>query len=253
MSHLLPQTDMVRWGQDGTKVILLAEGFAVRYKVNEDGRRQVIGLMVPGDFCDLQRDPHWSVHGSVSYLIKTVSFATVVVWDSKLLERLGARSPKITEALQWCTLIDEAITREWVINVGCRNAHQRMAHFFTEVFLRLFAVGLVQGSTCRLPLTQKDLAEVLGLSPVHANRTLQKLRGGRSVTMRSGLLTVHDLPRLQAEAMFVADYLLALVRSEANPSTLHPFGPAGALFPGGDFNGNLVRPVDRLGRCEGLR
>jgi len=115
--------------------------------------------------------------------------------------------PTLTTALWWSTLVEEAIAREWILNVGQRNAIERMAHLFCELLYRFRAVGLNQGMSCTLPLTQVELAESLGLSSVHVNRTLQALRRRKLITLDSGTLTLRDLPALEELSLFNPEYL----------------------------------------------
>jgi CRP-like cAMP-binding protein len=104
-------------------------------------------------------------------------------------------------------LVEEAIAREWILNVGQRNALERMAHLFCELLYRFRAVGLNQGMSCTLPLTQVELAESLGLSSVHVNRTLQALRRRKLITLDAGTLTLRDLPALEELSLFNPEYL----------------------------------------------
>jgi CRP-like cAMP-binding protein len=104
-------------------------------------------------------------------------------------------------------LVEEAITREWIVNVGQRNALERTAHLFCELLYRFRAVGLNQGLSCTLPLTQVELAETLGLSAVHVNRTLQELRRQKLITLDDGRLTIQNLRILEELSFFNADYL----------------------------------------------
>jgi CRP-like cAMP-binding protein len=115
--------------------------------------------------------------------------------------------PTLTRALWWSTLVEEAIAREWIVNVGQRNALERMAHLFCELLYRFRAVGLNQGLSCTLPLTQVELAETLGLSSVHVNRTLQELRRQKLITLDGGTLTIQNLRALEELSFFSADYL----------------------------------------------
>jgi CRP-like cAMP-binding protein len=115
--------------------------------------------------------------------------------------------PNLTRALWWSTLVEEAITREWIVNVGRRNARERMAHLFCELLFRFRAVGLNEGNSCTLPLTQIELAETLGLSAVHVNRTLQDLRREKLITLEAGTLTIENLERLMELSFFKPDYL----------------------------------------------
>ena len=116
----------------------------------------------------------------------------------------------------WSTLVDEAILREWVGNIGRRTASQRIAHLLCELLVRLKAVGLAEDDVYEFPLTQAELADAAGLSTVHVNRTLQELRAAGLITLKSRLLTIRDVERLKALAGFDPAYLhLAPDRKDA--------------------------------------
>lgn len=195
--------DVIAQGDRTGGVKLLLEGFACRYKTLEDGRRQIVAYFVPGDLCDLRvfilkRMDH-SIGAIAASRVATIAPVNVL--------RLMHTYPTLTRALWWATLVEEAISREWLVNVGQRNALERMAHLFCELLYRFRAVGLNQGLSCTLPLTQVELAETLGLSSVHVNRTLQQLRRQNLITLDAGTLTIQNLPALQELSFFNADYL----------------------------------------------
>jgi CRP-like cAMP-binding protein len=195
--------DVISQGDRTGGVKLLLEGFACRYKVLEDGRRQVVAYFVPGDLCDLRvfilkRMDH-SIGAVVASKVATISPDNVL--------KLTQSYPNLTRALWWSTLVEEAVAREWIVNVGQRNALERMAHLFCELLYRFRAVGLNEGLSCTLPLTQVELAETLGLSSVHVNRTLQELRRKKLITLEGGTLTIQDLDALKEVSFFNADYL----------------------------------------------
>jgi CRP-like cAMP-binding protein len=195
--------DVIAQGDRTGGVKLLLEGFACRYKTLEDGRRQIVAFFVPGDLCDLRvfilkRMDH-SIGAIASSRVATISPDNVLT--------LMRNYPTLTTALWWSTLVEEAIAREWILNVGQRNAIERMAHLFCELLYRFRAVGLNQGMSCTLPLTQVELAESLGLSSVHVNRTLQALRRRKLITLDAGTLTLRDLPALEELSLFNPEYL----------------------------------------------
>lgn len=195
--------DVISQGDRTGGVKLLLEGFACRYKVLEDGRRQIVAYFVPGDLCDLR-----------VFILKRMDHSIGAVVASKVASispedilKMTNTYPNLTRALWWSTLVEEAITREWIVNVGQRNALERMAHLFCELLYRFRAVGLNDGNSCTLPLTQVELAETLGLSSVHVNRTLQELRRQKLITLEAGTLTIQDLPALEEISFFNPDYL----------------------------------------------
>ena len=114
---------------------------------------------------------------------------------------------RLTRALWWSTLVEEAITHEWIVNVGHRTAFERMAHLFCEIFARLQVVGLTHENRCELPLTQTELADTLALSAVHVNRTLMDMRRAQLVTFHARQLVIHDREALQSVAGFDPGYL----------------------------------------------
>ena len=195
--------DVISQGDRTGGVKLLLEGFACRYKVLEDGRRQIVAYFVPGDLCDLRvfilkRMDH-SIGAVIASKVATISPENVL--------KLTNTYPNLTRALWWSTLVEEAIAREWIVNVGQRSALERMAHLFCELLYRFRAVDLNHGNSCTLPLTQVELAETLGLSSVHVNRTLQELRRQKLITLEGGTLTIQDLEALEQVSFFNPDYL----------------------------------------------
>jgi CRP-like cAMP-binding protein len=195
--------DLIRQGEPAKGVNLVLSGFACRYRMLPDGRRQVTALFTPGDFCDfrnflLARMDHW---------VATLTPASVAVLAPAAVEALVTRWPRIGRALAWSQLVEEAIAREWLVNVGQRTALERTAHLLCELYWRLRVVGLTRGDACEMPFTQAELADVLGLSAVHVNRTLQELRRSELITLRERELTLHDLEALQSLALFDPAYL----------------------------------------------
>jgi CRP-like cAMP-binding protein len=122
-------------------------------------------------------------------------------------ESMVAAHRSLAEAF-WCeTLVNSAIQREWAINLGRRTALERVAHLFCEIFERLRPVGMVDGNSCLMPVTQMDLADATGLSVVHLNRTVQELRASGLIVLRERTLTVNDLDALKDAALFSPSYL----------------------------------------------
>jgi len=190
-------------GDPADRLRMVLSGWAVRYKTLEDGRRQIVSLVLPGDTCDsqiylLQRLDHSIV------ALTAVTYAEV---ERERFERLIASDRMLAEAF-WCqTLSDAAIQREWTLNLGRRDAFERVAHLLCEVIERLRPVGLVDGDSCAFPITQTDLADATGLSVVHVNRTLQELRSSGLIVLRDRILMVHELDALKDAALFNEDYL----------------------------------------------
>src|SRR6202158_1860209 len=190
--------DVIAQGDRTGGVKFLLDGFACRYKTLEDGRRQIVAYFVPGDLCDLRV----FILKRMDHSIGAIASSRVATISPDNMLKLMHNYPTLTTALWWSTLVEEAIAREWIVNVGQRNALERMAHLFCELLYRFRAVGLNQGLSCTLPLTQVELAESLGLSSVHVNRTLQALRRRKLITLDAGTLTLRDLPALEVLRVF---------------------------------------------------
>jgi CRP-like cAMP-binding protein len=198
-----PHEDVFREGEAVLTMNIVLAGFACRQKMLPDGRRQILGYLLPGDICDA----HVLLNRRIDHTISTVTAAKVGIVARDALSDLVARYPGVMRALWWVTLVDEAIMREWLINVGQRTALERLAHFFCEIFVRLQAVGLTDRDTCELPVTQAQLADTLALSTVHVNRTLRELRHANLISVRAKSLVIHDFESLKSIAMFDPNYL----------------------------------------------
>lgn len=194
--------DIIHEGDDPTDVHLVLEGFACRYKLLEDGRRQIMAYLVPGDFCDL----HVFILKSMDHSIAALSPCRVVDIPRRRVLEMTER-PALARALWWCSLVDEATLREWLVNVGGRSAEHRVAHLLCELLLRLETVGLTNGGSYELPLTQAEIADTMGLSHVHVNRVLQRLRAEGLITLKDKQLVILDVPKLKAFSGFNPNYL----------------------------------------------
>jgi CRP-like cAMP-binding protein len=201
--HLNPRDDLIHEGDRPNHVNLLLSGWACRYKTLEDGRRQIIAFLLPGDLCDLNIFVLREMDHSMA-AITPLSFAEV---SREHLEALTLDHPRVTQALWWDSLVGAAIQREWSVSLGQRTAFERVAHVLCELFLRLRAVGMTEGTVCEFPITQVDLADATGLSAVHLNRTLQELRAAGLIVLRGKLLNIPDLAALQSAALFTPNYL----------------------------------------------
>lgn len=184
-------------------VHVLENGFACRYRDLSDGRRQILSLLVPGDILDLRQ---FVLGGAQPVLIALSPLAVRAIPNASLFKLLES-SPRITRALWSTTLVEESICREWLVSIGKRSAIERVAHLLCEIFLRLAAVSRTDGSRFPLPLTQSELADVLGLSTVHVNRTLQELRKSGLIAFQSGTVELFDFDALADLALFSPGYL----------------------------------------------
>lgn len=184
-------------------VHVLEDGFACRYRDLSDGRRQILALLIPGDIVDLRQ----FVLGGRQPPVAALSPLSVRAIPNASLFKLLETSPRTTRALWSTTLVEESIAREWLVSIGKRSAIERVAHLLCEIYLRLAAVGRTDGSRFPLPLTQSELADALGLSTVHVNRTLQELRKSGLIAFQSGTVELFDFEALAKLALFSPAYL----------------------------------------------
>lgn len=197
------RTELARQGDRPQHVHVVLDGVACRTRLTSEGRRAILGLVLPGDVCGL----HAFVLRRMDHAISTLSACRVLRVPAAAIGEVMAASPRVARALWWSTLVDESVSREWLVGAGQRRADQRMAHLFCELHARLRVVGRADGTSFALPLTQEELGEALGLSTVHAHRARQALRGAGLVVARGGTITIPNLAALQGFAGFEPDYL----------------------------------------------
>ena len=202
--------DIVREGDRPSRSCLILSGFACVYKMTTQGKRQIVSFTIPGDIPDLQ-----SLHLKVlDNSVSTISPCRVGFITHESLRDICIRYPRIAEALWRETLVDAAIFREWVTNVGRREAYQRMAHVLCELVVRLRAVDLVEDHVCDLPITQSEFADAIGVTTVHVNRVLQQMRAEGLIETKGTQLRIPDWDKLKQVGEFDPTYL-HLVREDA--------------------------------------
>ncbi len=203
VQDLRADQDIVREGDRVSRSCLLLDGFACRYKMTAEGKRQIMSFHIPGDVPDLQ-----SLHlKTMDHSLQTLTPAKVGFITHEAVEDLCRRYPRIASALWRDTLIDAAIFREWMIGIGRRDAYARVAHLLCEFLERMRAVGLAEDHSCPMPITQGEIGDALGLSTVHANRTLQELRKAGLISLKGYTFTALDWEGLQKAGEFDPTYL----------------------------------------------
>ncbi|MGF6431298.1 Crp/Fnr family transcriptional regulator [Bradyrhizobium elkanii] len=183
---------IVREGDLSTQCCVIMSGFAYRAKVAETGKRQILSFHVAGDMPDLQGLPI----KRMDHDLTTLSEARVGFIDHELLERVIHTRPTLTRALWRETLLDAALFRNWIVNLGTRSAAGRMAYLIAELRQRLAAVGLVANDQFDFPITQSKLADALGLSVVHVNRVLQAFRKQGILDLKRQVVTLRDFEKI---------------------------------------------------------
>lgn len=208
-AELAANEDVVRERDRPSRSFVLLDGFLATYKVTSDGKQQTLSFHVVGDMPDLQ-----SLHlGALDNTVGTLTACKLGFIAHDALRELCRAHPRLAHVLWRSSLIDGAIYREWLLNIGRREAYARMAHLFCEFTVRLDVVGRVKDRGCALPIKQAHIADAMGLSPVHVNRTMQALRGDGLLAWERGRLTVLDWAGLKRAGQF-------------DPAYLHLSGPA---------------------------
>lgn len=182
---------------------VILDGWTCCYQLLTDGRRQILSFHVPGDLPDLQ-----SLHlPSPDFAMATVTRSIVAFVPHAELRKLTDQYPAIAQAFWREAVVAAATHRAWITSLGRRDARQKLAHLFCELYLRLKAVGLTDGCSMPMPLRQTDFADALGLTSVHVNRTLRSLRTEGMVDLYSRRLTIHGWEALCAVSSFNPRYL----------------------------------------------
>lgn len=194
---------IVRSGTTLSASTLLVEEIVCRYKDLADGQRQIMELHIAGDFVDL----HGFLLKRLDHNIGTMTPVRVAMVPHDALRGITETHPHLGRMLWFSTLLDAAIHREKILSIGRRSAVARIAHIFCELKVRFGLVGLADEKGFALPLTQSDLADVTGLTSVHVNRMLKKLRDERMLTFRGGRVTIEDWEGLQRVAEFDPTFL----------------------------------------------
>lgn len=190
--------------QDLTKnCCVLLSGFAFRSKVVGNGGRQILSVHIPGDMLDLQH----AFLGVADHSIQMLTTGEVAYVAAGAVRELAFTYPAIGRAMWLETLVEASIFREWIANVGRRDARARIAHLLCEIAVRLQAAGLIAGTSYELPMTQEQIGDATGLTGVHVNRTLQMLRSERLVTRSKRAVQIQDWKALSAVGDFRAAYL----------------------------------------------
>jgi len=195
--------DIVREGDTPSTIKLIVDGWAMRYKMLPDGRRQIVSLLIPGDLCDL----NVFLLDEMDHSIGALTPVTYIEISRHLIETICENHSALARAFSVESLVVAAIQREWTVSLGQRTARERIAHLFCEIFERLEAVDLSEGDRCEMPLTQIDLGEATGMTAVHVNRTLQDLRREKLIHLNNRILTIPDRRALMQIGMFNPRYL----------------------------------------------
>ncbi|MBR0657293.1 Crp/Fnr family transcriptional regulator [Roseomonas arctica] len=185
-------------GGRAAHLFTVLRGWAFRYKTLPDGRRQILNILLPGDLVGLQAEIATPVPHSVEALteVELCAFGEDALWT------LYRDHPELALDVTWLSANEERIVDEALVSTGRRTALERVAALLVYLYKRASVAGLVQSGTAPLPLTQSHLADTLGLSLVHTNRTLQRLRKGGFIRLEEGRLAIGDLTTLSRVAAY---------------------------------------------------
>ena len=208
-----PQGYLLREGDRPTLTAVLVSGFAFRQKLTGGGSRQIVSVLVPGDPVDFQNLYLDEADHNVQAL--TMVEAALIARDD--LQELARVRPAIGRAMFVITLVEASIFREWILNVGRRPAHARVAHVLCELALRLESQGLADAHGYHLPLTPEQLADVCGLTPVHINRTLKALEARGLIRREKRKVSFPDWQALREVGDFNQRYLHLQTQLAAAP------------------------------------
>ena len=195
--------DIVKAGDRPSAAVVVLGGFLQRYVSRRDGSRQIHAFYVPSDAPSLESLQLDVMDNSLCAIVQST---VGIVPHSELLTLMQGR-PQLLRLIWRSSLIQAAMFREWLMRNSRLPADAGMAHLFCEIFFRSEAAGLVENGSCEMPVTQEMLADALGLTGVHVNRTLQTLRDTAMVDHKAGRLFVHDIERLTGYADFDPTYL----------------------------------------------
>ena len=194
---------VVREGDAPTHSCLVISGFAVRHKIMGDGARQIVNVHMAGDMVDLQN----SLLRTADHNVQALTTMKAAFIPREAIIELAFARPAVGKALWLETLIEGSIAREWIANVGRRNSVARIAHLLCEFAYRLDAVGIGKECNYELPMTQEQIADTVGLTAVHVNRTLKGLDTAGLTTRSKRSVRINDLARLAEVGDFRSTYL----------------------------------------------
>ncbi|MGZ8285841.1 MAG: Crp/Fnr family transcriptional regulator [Allosphingosinicella sp.] len=200
---LEPASYLVREGEPPEMCALLLTGFAYRHKVTGDGERQIMSVHMAGEFLDLQN----SYLEVADHNVQMLTRCDIAAVPMAALRRLAQDHPAVGRAMWIETLIDAAIFREWIVNVGRRDSISRISHLLCEFALRLEAAGLARDYRYEMPMTQEQIADCTGLTPVHVNRVLKELGRLGLIEREKRSVAILHWERLQEIGDFNTRYL----------------------------------------------
>ncbi|NSX54007.1 Crp/Fnr family transcriptional regulator [Parasulfitobacter algicola] len=198
-----PKTPLLMEGSNSPQLFTSLRGMGLRYKTLEDGQRQVINFVFPGDFIGMQA----AVMGEMCHSVEATTSMTLCVFNRSEFWNFFKENPERAFDLTWLSAVEEHFLGEALTSIGQRTAMQAMSWAFVRIFLRGQSLGMVENAVMPLPYKQQDIADALGLSLVHTNKTLAKLRDLQLASWSDGVLQINDLEALAEIAHTSSDPL----------------------------------------------
>jgi CRP-like cAMP-binding protein len=195
--------DIISEGQHSPDCHVVISGLACRYVILPNGSRQIMAFLVPGDLCDAEI----FILKEMDHGVAALTATTTALVPADTMKHMLRGGGCLGEALWWGTMVDLATLRQRIVDHGRRDAREKLAHLLYELLVRHRMVGLTTDDKFELPITQDDLADAIGMTPVHANRTLKKLRDEKLIIWTGKVVTVLDPDRLKKVAAFNSNYL----------------------------------------------
>ncbi len=190
-------TTILLEGSNSPQLFTVLKGMGTRYKTLENGRRQVINFLFPGDFAGLQA----GLMGEMKHSVEATTSMTLCVFRRSALFELFRQHPERAYDLTWIAAVEEHFLGETIASLGQRDARQRIAWALVRIYERLKAVGMEVKNAVPLPYRQQDLADALGLSLVHTNKMLKALRDTKLAEWQNGMLKIRNIPALAEMAL----------------------------------------------------
>ncbi|VWX49396.1 Crp/Fnr family transcriptional regulator [Novosphingobium sp. 9U] len=201
--HVSAHSVLLEEGARADSLLFLLDGWAFSYKTLRTGKRQILGVLIPGDTCGSEV----FALESLDFGVALVTGGTVAMVPEQTYSRIRQDHPQLAFALVRSAAVNEVILRQSLVNLACKDAYARVAHLFCEIWERLRIVAAAEGPEYEFPVSQGQIANMLGLTPVHINRTLRRLREDGLTTFKGGVLTVHNIDSLRQLAGFDPSYL----------------------------------------------
>lgn len=198
LDHRRANSYLARPGDRMTHIFLLIDGWSVRYRLLNDGRRQITAIFVPGDLCDLA----WRGEESATQHVIAITPIRALCIELGAFERQIERDPGTRTIVDHEAHVVAEAQSEWLVSLGRRNAVERLAYLFCELVERIGVVNASGAGRCDMPLTQTDMADITGLTPVHVNRTLQKMRRSGLIELKARQLRLRDFAMIKKIAFF---------------------------------------------------